>query len=194
MEFIRMAVVYAHLIACCVAIGLVFVSDIAMVKGLFEADQDAKDEHHLRQLQRNVSLALAALWLTGITVIWLDAQNQGVGYFMNPKLQAKVAVVALLTLNGVVLHKAVLPGLQKVGSLLKLEFSARMIAIFTGVVSGVSWFFAALLGVGKPLSWSYSFTEILGGFPFLILFGFLAMLLITALAKMKHHPVWSIDS
>ena len=36
-EFTRMAVLYAHLIACCVAIGLVLTSDIAMVKQLMRA-------------------------------------------------------------------------------------------------------------------------------------------------------------
>ena len=32
MELMRMGVVYAHLIACCVAIGLVLTSDYAMIK------------------------------------------------------------------------------------------------------------------------------------------------------------------
>ena len=38
LEFSRMAIVYMHLIACCVAIGLVLTSDIAMVKQLLKAD------------------------------------------------------------------------------------------------------------------------------------------------------------
>ena len=31
MEFLRLGVVYVHLLACCVAIGLVFASDAAMI-------------------------------------------------------------------------------------------------------------------------------------------------------------------
>ncbi|EJM77769.1 hypothetical protein PMI31_00620, partial [Pseudomonas sp. GM55] len=33
-EYVRLGVVYFHLIACCVAIGLVLTSDVAMVKQL----------------------------------------------------------------------------------------------------------------------------------------------------------------
>lgn len=185
MEFIRMGVVYAHLIACCVAIGLVFTSDISMLKALFVSEHRDHDRNHLPKLQRSVSVALAVLWISGISVIFLDAHTQGLGYFMNPKLQAKVAIVALLTLNGFALHAAVLPSLQKVGSILELEFAPRMVAIFTGVISAVSWFFAALLGIGRPLNWKYSLTEILGAFPLLIVSGCVAMLFITALAKFK---------
>lgn len=185
MEFVRMGIVYAHLISCCVAIGLVLTSDIAMVKSFFDDQPGLHDEAHLPQLQRIVSRALVGLWITGISVCLLDASTQGLTYFLNPKLQAKIAIVVLLTINGFVLHRAVLPGLQKAGSLLNLEFKPRLIATFTGVVSGVSWFFAALLGVGKPLSWKYSLTEILGGFPILILLGFIGMLIITAMAKFK---------
>lgn len=185
MEFVRMGIVYAHLISCCVAIGLVLTSDIAMVKGLFEDRPGVPDETHLPQLQWIVTRALIGLWITGITVTLLDASTQGVAYFLNPKLQAKIAIVVLLTLNGFVLHRVVLPGMQQAGSLLNLEMKPRLVATFTGVVSGVSWFFAALLGVGKPLSWKYSLIEILGVFPFLILLGFVGMLVITAMARFK---------
>ena len=185
MEFIRMGVVYVHLIACCVAIGLVLTSDIAMVKDLFNENRGQHDHDHLPKLQRIVSLALVGLWITGFTIIGLDLSVKGFEYLTNPKLQAKVAVVALLTFNGYILHKAVLPGLQKAGTLLDLEFKPRMIAIFTGVVSGVSWFSAALLGVAKPLNWKYSFVEILGGLPVVIVLGFMTMVALVAFAKVR---------
>ena len=76
---------------------------------------------------------------------------QGLPYFRNPKLQAKVAIVVLLTLNGYLLHKAVLPALQRAGSLLHLPLGSRMLAVFAGVVSGVSWFYAAMLGIGQSV-------------------------------------------
>ena len=46
MEFLRLGVVYVHLLACCVAIGLVFASDAAMVKDLccLLYTSDAADE------------------------------------------------------------------------------------------------------------------------------------------------------
>ena len=185
-EFTRMGVVYLHLIACCVAIGLVLMSDVAMVKQLIKADPTERlDSRHLSDLQKTVSRALLALWITGAAIIALDASIKGWGYFANPKLQSKVAIVMLLTLNGFALHKYVLPLMQKAGSLLKLSFSQRMLAIFTGAVSGVSWFYAAMLGIGRPLNWKYSLGEILAAYPVLIAGGFVSMVLLTAWSQYK---------
>ncbi len=185
-EFTRMAVVYLHLIACCVAIGLVFTSDIAMVKQLFRADPHEKlDSNHLSDLQKTVSFALIALWVTGAGIIVLDVSLKGIEYFGNPKLQAKISIVCFLTLNGLVLHNYVLPLMQKTGSLLKLTFNQRMLAVFAGALSGVSWFYAAMLGIGKPLNWKYSLAEILAAYPVLIVGGFASMLLLTAWSQRK---------
>ena len=194
-EFTRMGIVYLHLIACCVAIGLVLMSDLEMVRQLIKADPDDKlDSTHLSGLQKTVSRALLALWITGAAIIALDVSIKGWGYFANPKLQSKVAIVMLLTLNGFALHKYVLPLMQKTGSLLKLTFNQRMLAIFTGAVSGVSWFYAAMLGIGRPLNWKYSLGEILAAYPVLIAGGFVSMVLLTAWSQYKaknHARTWA---
>lgn len=185
-EFTRMAVVYFHLIACCVAIGMVLTSDVAMVKKLLQVHADDRvDRKHLSELQTTVSRALVALWVTGVAIVSLDVSLKGWGYLENPKLQSKVAIVVLLTLNGVVLHKYVLPLLIKAGSLLRMAFSQRLLAIFAGAVSGVSWFYAALLGVGRPLNWKYSLVEILAAYPVLIAGGFASMVLLTMWARFQ---------
>ncbi len=194
-EFTRMGIVYLHLIACCVAIGLVLMSDLEMVRQLIKADPDDRlDSRHLSGLQKTVSRALLALWITGAAIIALDASIKGWGYFANPKLQAKVAIVMLLTLNGFALHKYVLPLMEKAGSLLKLTFNQRMLAIFAGAVSGVSWFYAAMLGIGRPLNWKYSLSEILAAYPVLIVGGFVSMVLLTAWSRYKaknHARTWA---
>ncbi|WP_423762016.1 hypothetical protein [Burkholderia sp. NLJ2] len=186
MEFVRMGIVFVHLIACCVAIGLVLTSDIAMVRQLLDSDAPTdRAQVHLASLQRTVTLALTVLWITGIAIIAFDMRTQGLGYLGNPKLQAKIGIVALLTFNGIALHSAVLPAMQKAGSLLKLSFERRMVAIFAGVISAVSWFYAAMLGVGRPLSWKYSLIQILAAYPALIAGGIAAMFFITAVAKSR---------
>ncbi|AKM02924.1 MULTISPECIES: hypothetical protein [Burkholderia cepacia complex] len=186
MEFVRMGIVFVHLIACCVAIGLVLTSDIAMVRQLLDSDAPTDSAQvHLASLQRTVTLALTVLWITGIAIIAFDMRTQGLGYLGNPKLQAKIGIVALLTFNGIALHSAVLPALQKAGSLLKLSFERRMVAIFAGVISAVSWFYAAMLGVGRPLSWKYSLIQILAAYPALIAGGIATMFFITAVAKSR---------
>ncbi|QLC72427.1 hypothetical protein LPB260_16765 [Pseudomonas sp. LPB0260] len=186
MEFMRLGIVYAHLIACCVAIGMVLTSDFAMIKELFKGgNSHLQDSQHMESLQKSVSIALAVLWVSGVAIIWLDISASGLSYLLNPKLQAKIAIVMLLTFNGMLLHGLVLPALQKAGSLLKLKFSMRMFALFAGALSGVSWFYAAMLGIGRPLSWKYSLTEILAAYPVMIVGGFIAMVLLTQWAKKR---------
>jgi uncharacterized membrane protein len=187
LEFSRMALVYLHLIACCVAIGMVLTSDIAMVKQLLRANsRERVDPAHMQDLQITVSRALIALWVSGIAIVSLDASIKGWGYFNNPKLQSKITIVCLLTLNGFVLHRYVLPLMQKAGTLLRMNFNQRTLAIFAGSVSGVSWFYAAMLGVGRPLNWKYSLAEILAAYPVLIAGGFVGMGLLTNWAMRKN--------
>src|SRR5205085_635776 len=78
-EFARLALVYVHLIACCVAIGLVLTSDLAMARDLLRGGA-SKDPDHLRHmdvLQSTVVKALAVLWVTGAAIIALDASTKG---------------------------------------------------------------------------------------------------------------------
>lgn len=186
MELTRLAIVYLHLIACCVAIGMVLTSDLALVKQLIKGDSAARiDEHHMSELQKTVSRALLVLWVTGVAIVALDASVKGWAYFANPKLQAKIGLVVLLTINGVWLHRGILPLMEKAGSLLKLTPSHRMMAVFAGAVSGVTWFYAALMGVGRPLAWKYSLVELLAAYPVLIVGGFVSMLALTAWAKRR---------
>ncbi|MFT3957016.1 MAG: hypothetical protein QM722_22350 [Piscinibacter sp.] len=186
LEFARLGIVYVHLIACCVAIGLVLTSDLAMVRQLFNGDLDDKlDDAHLTTLKNTVAVALGVLWLSGLAVVLLDSAAKGWQYFANPKLQAKIAIVVLLTINGIVLHHRVLPWIRKAGSLLRLSYGQSLLATLTGAVSGVSWFYAAMLGVGRPLSWKYSLAELMFAYPLLILAGFFGMLMLVSWAKYR---------
>ncbi len=186
-ELVRLAVLYMHLIACCVAVGLVLTSDLAMARQLLRGDDSAHcGSAHLESLQRTISLALLMLWLTGAAIILLDMSVKGWTYLLNPKLQAKVLIVSLLTLNGMLLHRAVMPALARTGSLLGLEPGMRALTLFAGTVSAVSWFYAALLGVGRPLAWKYSLAELMVAYPLLIVAGYGAMRLLVAMAHKRN--------
>jgi hypothetical protein len=181
--FARMGLVYLHLIACCLAIALVLSNDFAAVKDLVRADADSRWAHRsdMSGLQAAVLKALLALWVTGATLVTLDVKfDGGWKHFENPKLQAKILIVVLLTLNGAVLHRFVLPWLQEAGALLHLPPGKMALAQFSGVVSGVSWLYAAMLGTARPLAWKYSLSDLMVAYPLLIAAGFAGMLALTA--------------
>lgn len=192
-ELTRMGIVYVHLIACCVAVGLILTSDVALVRNLLRGGAPEPEQaHHLEHLKKSVSLALIVLWVSGIGIVGLDYAGKGMEYFLNPKLQAKVTIVTLLTLNGFLLHGTILPALQKAGSLLQLTPNMRTLALFAGSVSAVSWFYAAMLGIGRPLAWKYSLVELMAAYPLLIIAGFLAMQLLCSWAERRnqHQGDW----
>jgi hypothetical protein len=174
-DLARMGVVYLHLVACCVAIGTVFMSDLRMVRSLLAADDQTVDGDHLASLQTTVGRCLLALWITGALLIGMDISVKDWSVLANPKIQAKIAVVALLTLNGFALHGMVLPALRRVNCILHLNMSMRQFAALTGAISGVSWLYAAALGVGRPLNWKYSLGEIMMAYPAFIAAGFMGM-------------------
>lgn len=184
-ELARLGVAYLHLIACCVAIGLVFMSDLDMVRRLFLGDSATLDERHLGSLQQTLKRALLLLWLTGSGLVAIDVWTKGSEVLLNPALQSKFAIVALLTINGVVLHRTVLPTLKRAGALMRLTFSERTLAVFTGAVSGVSWFYAAMLGIVRPLEARFSLLQILAGYPVLVAGCFLAMVVLTAWTQVR---------
>lgn len=184
-DLVRLGVAYLHLMACCVAIGLVVVSDFDMVRRLFLGDSATLDEQHLAGLQQILKRALLVLWLTGSGLVAIDVWTRGSEVLLNPALQSKFAIVALLTINGVVLHRTVLPALKRAGALMRLKFSERTLAVFTGAVSGVSWAYAAMLGIGRSLDTRYSLAQILAGYPVLVACCFLAMVGLTAWTQVR---------
>lgn len=184
-ELARLAVAYLHLLACCVAIGLVAMGDFDLVRRLSLGDSATLDELHLASVQRILGRALLVLWLTGSGLVAIDVWTRGIDVLRNPALQSKLAIVALLTLNGVVLHRTVLPMFKRAGALMRLTFSGRTLAVFTGAVSGVSWAYAAMLGIGRRLDGRFTLAEILVGYPVLVAGCFLAMVVLTAWTQFR---------
>src|SRR5207253_10847465 len=71
---------------------------------------------------------------------------------LNQKLWAKVSVVALLSLNGALLHRVGFPLLQKAPFVL-LDSCARIRLALLGAFSMSGWLFAAFLGVAR--AWNH---------------------------------------
>src|SRR5207244_4425670 len=93
-------------------------SDFIMVKRIWmDIHHKHLDKDHLNNLQQVVLTSLALLWVTGVTICTVDWTTQGWHYFENPKMQVKILMVVLLTINGVILHRHVLPMLHKVDRL-----------------------------------------------------------------------------
>ena len=139
----RYVCVLLHVFALAVALGTIFREDFKL---LIEKNPHL-DLRHLHRISRVILCALAVLWVTGLTLISIDT-GWAPEKLANPKLLTKLIVVVVLTINGVVLHRILMPSLSSPSS-----HSPRVATIFSlvGAISMVSWLYAACLGVAKPL-------------------------------------------
>lgn len=140
--------VYGHLLATCIALGRVLLADHKLWlwrKTPLGATQLA----YLEETQKIVTLALLALWASGLLLVLQGYLDEGQRYLLNQKLWAKVAVVVVLSINGMLLHRIGFPQLQR-GAFAALSFPARSRLALLGALSTSAWLFAAFLGVARP--------------------------------------------
>lgn len=110
-----------------------------------------------------VAVALALLWVSGLGFLAVYAWRS-LALLDNPKLWAKVVVVAVLTVNGGFIHARVLPILRaQAGRTVfdGLPAHVRVWMLTTGAVSAVSWYFPFLLGIVRELNFAASMAAFL---------------------------------
>jgi hypothetical protein len=168
----------AHLMGLIMGLGGAVLLDLTILTrgvirpvGKFTLEQ-------LHSLSRAVSLGLFVLWATGGLLIWMNLQEKP-DYLQNPKLWAKIVIVVILTLNGLLIHRYVMPFMERrIGNRLFDGVSNRMIAGFTFVasVSVVSWFTPFVLGKASELNFVTPMSVILLAYATAVLFAWGALM------------------
>ena len=150
---LKTLIVYAHLLAACVAVGILLIQDLALAKskGTPLSTTAVKD---LTKSAEIMFMALIALWMSGLTLVLIGYIDNPQEYLMNPKLWAKFTVVAILTLNGILLHYFSFPRVTSRRGLLGLPTLEQILVTLTGALSTVSWLFACYLGIAR--NWNYT--------------------------------------
>lgn len=153
MTMLKTLIVYAHLLAACVAVGILLMQDLALAKtkGKSLSAGMIKD---LAKSANVMFLALIALWISGLSLVLLGYLENPQQYLMNEKLWAKFTVVSILTLNGIALHYFSFPRVTSSQGLLGSPSAEQIAVVLTGAVSSVSWLFSCYLGIARP--WNYT--------------------------------------
>jgi hypothetical protein len=151
-------VVFLHLLATCTALGAILATDLRLLTRLRDPTFRVAPPNGF--VARLVSCSLAVLYLTGGVLIAMGLSERA-DYLQNQKLLAKLAIVALLTLNAFALHLITFPWLSQ-GRRIKV-WSAR---VCLGValplaVSNALWMYAAFLGVARPWNFTMAGSTIL---------------------------------
>lgn len=143
---LKTLIVYTHLLATCVAIGTIVVTDLRlMAKALGYRVVIPKPE---RVETITITLALVVLYLTGAAIVYLGLQANP-DYLANQKLQAKLVLVGLLTLNAVVLHQAVFPILGRSRPVSRWRRRDWFTVSLSVSLSNSTWLFCSFLGIAR---------------------------------------------
>ncbi len=145
--------VYAHLLAACVSVGILLLQDLALAKTRGHP-LPPKMVSDLRTAADIMFAALALLWVSGLALVVVGYLDNPQQYLMNPKLWAKFTVVSILTLNGLLLHYFSFPRVIAHSGLLGRSPLEQSLIAATGAISSTSWLFACFLGIARP--WNYT--------------------------------------
>jgi len=130
-----------------------------------------------RLLSHIVSIGLCILWVSGFALIMVKLQLQP-DFMQNPKVWAKIVVVVMLTINGILVHRYILPlVIRSQGSRLFDGVTVRQVACLTflGSVSLVSWSLPFILGKAAGLNFVTPMSSILAAYLGLILVAWLGL-------------------
>jgi hypothetical protein len=145
--------VYAHLLAACVSVGILLIQDSALAQSRGKA-LSATAIKDLTKSAEIMFIALIVLWISGLALVLLGYLENPQQYLMNEKLWAKFTVVSVLTLNGILLHYFSFPRVTSRRGLLGLPTFEQILVTITGAISSTSWLFACYLGIARP--WNYT--------------------------------------
>jgi hypothetical protein len=160
-----------HLLGLVTGFGGAILTDLMILKNAILRPLDKQTVQTAHTLSRIVFAGLAILWVTGAVLVYMRVIEDP-KVMMNQKIWAKVAIVAILTINGIAVHKFALSHLHaRVGKqLFDLGRPGEVAKLtFVAGVSSVSWVVPFVLGVAKEFNFTVPALTILSIYSALIL-------------------------
>jgi hypothetical protein len=134
------ALLYGHIIAFALALATILREDVRLLRAKLI------DSASLLASAKLVKWLLLALWVTGVPMVMMDIGTDVSLLLGKPKLFAKLIVVGVLTLNGILLHLVAFP---MVTGNPKNPNKVATIAAILGAVSTTSWLYVSFVGVAR---------------------------------------------
>ena len=187
---VKLLLLFAHLLGTSLALGAIVATDIRLLGKL--ADDRVRIAPPNPFVMRLISLALLVLYVTGgaLLAICLDDDPN---HLANPKMQAKLLLVALLSLNALFLHHFTFPGLAHGRRVARWKLADFMRVALPVSLSNCLWMYCAFLGIARPWNNVVSFGFVLGTAAWLFaltLVGVTAILMVAAQDRTDAPPGW----
>ena len=149
MELMQPILIIVHIIGVAMGVGGAVTTDATFLRSIWDRKMTSGQLKLIEVISKVVITGLTLLILSGISLVALNPHyfslTDGSSLFW-----VKLTIVAILSLNGYVFHKKILPLLQKHAdkNLGTQETRNKLwLLALTGGLSGVSWFTVLILGV-----------------------------------------------
>jgi hypothetical protein len=151
----RTALLVLHVFSAIIGAGGAFVGDGIFLTAIKDGRITHDELHLINRGSIFVLAGLAGLILSGIGLVTLDPAF----YFSSSKFLAKISIVGVIIVNGIILHKIHLPVLRKYAGrelAKEAEFVQKSsFLMISGVISMVSWTSTVLLGMMRAIPYEY---------------------------------------
>jgi hypothetical protein len=151
---VKAVLLFVHLIGLALGLGAATLLDLLVVRMLVAGKIAPSQPAFIEFAAAVVTAGLALLWLSGLGLLAYYSAFD-LTALQNPKVWAKVAIVAVLTLNGLFIHAAVLPLIKRQagrGLFDGISEVRKSLLLTAGAVSITSWFMPVFLAVSRPLN------------------------------------------
>ena len=149
--------VFGHLLATSMALGAIVATDLRMLSKL--AHDRVRIPPPNEFVARLVTIALVLLYVTGAGMLLIKSQQPEP--LLNPKLQGKLLLVLLLTMNALILHRWTFPRLARGRSVGRWRVADWVVVVMPVALSNCLWMFCAFLGIARPWNESMAMRDVL---------------------------------
>jgi hypothetical protein len=172
---IHTLLIIGHIIGLSLGVGGATVSDVLFFKATKDARIDASEFNLMNAISKVIWAGLLLAIATGIGFLieYLLVPEKNV-LLNNPKIWAKLTIVSVIFVNGLVFHYKVFPTLRALSgqSINSVQFARYLpLLLTTGATSIISWYSALVLGAWRGLSFSLSYYAIVGIYLFILFVG-----------------------
>jgi hypothetical protein len=157
---LKLLLLFAHLLGTSLALGAIVATDIRLLGKLADARVRIAPPNPF--VMRLITVALFVLYVTGIAMVVLGLMDDPDYLAGNPKLQGKLILVAVLSINALVLHRFTFPGLARGRRVARWKFRDFMRVAVPVSLSNCLWMYCAFLGIARPWNSTVSIGFVLG--------------------------------
>jgi hypothetical protein len=187
---IKLLLLFIHLLGTSLALGAIVATDLRLLRKL--TDTRVRIAPPNPYVVRLIMLALLVLAVSGAAMVGMGL-NENPDYLRNPKMQAKLILVALLAVNALVLHHITFPGLARGRRVARWKLRDFLRVALPVSVSNCLWMFCAFLGIARPWNNTVSLGFVLttaGVLCALALVGVTALLMLAGHERTASEPGW----